>query len=50
MLAAIVQPLAAAGLSVYAVSTYQADLVLVAAGSLAQAITTLETAGHTVVT
>ncbi len=49
MLAAIVQPLADAGLSVYAASTYQADLVLVAADSLDQAITTLEAAGHTVV-
>jgi uncharacterized protein len=49
MLAAIVQPLAAAGLSVFAASTYQADLVLVAADSLDEAIATLEAAGHTVV-
>jgi hypothetical protein len=49
MLAAIVQPLADAGLSVFAASTYQADLVLVAADSLDQAIATLEAAGHTVV-
>ncbi|MGC4941272.1 ACT domain-containing protein [Kribbella sp. DT2] len=49
MLAAIVQPLAAAGLSVFAASTYQADLVLVAAGSVDQAVKTLEAAGHTIV-
>lgn len=49
MLAAIVQPLAAAGLSVVAASTYQADLVLVAEPSLDQAIQTLRTAGHTII-
>lgn len=49
MLAAIVHPLAAAGLSVCAASTYQADLVLVAETDLAAATQTLQAAGHTIV-
>lgn len=49
MLAAIVHPLAAAGLSVCAASTYQADLVLVAESDVDAAIQTLQAAGHTIV-
>ncbi|WP_405058433.1 ACT domain-containing protein [Kribbella sp. NBC_01505] len=48
MLASIVHPLAAAGLSVCAASTYQADLVLVTEADLPTAITTLQSAGHTI--
>ena len=49
MLAAIVQPLAAAGLSVCAASTYQADLVLVTEADVDAAVQTLQAAGHTIV-
>jgi uncharacterized protein len=48
VLAAIVQPLANAGVSVFATSTYNTDYVLVRASSLEQTITAMERAGHQV--
>ena len=49
ILLAIAQPLADAGLSIFAVSTYDTDYVLVKALSLAEAIDALRRAGHTVI-
>lgn len=48
MLAAIVGPLAAAGISVFVSSTYHADLVLVPEHRLEQATQALRDAGHQV--
>lgn len=46
ILAAIADPLAAAGLSIFAISTYDTDYVLVKAGDLAAALRALRRAGH----
>lgn len=46
MLAALVGPLAAAGISVFVASTYHADLVLVPDHRLADASAALREAGH----
>jgi hypothetical protein len=46
ILAAIADPLAAAGLSIFAISTYDTDYVLVKAGDLEKALGVLEQAGH----
>jgi uncharacterized protein len=48
MLAALVGPLAEAGIPVFAASTYHADLVLVPERSLDGAVTALKAAGHQV--
>lgn len=48
MLAALVGPLADAGVSVFVASTYHADLVLVPAHRLEQATAALRDAGHRV--
>ncbi|AEW99314.1 ACT domain-containing protein [Streptantibioticus cattleyicolor] len=48
MLAALTGPLAAAGVPVFVVSTYHADLVLVPGDRLAVACAALRAAGHTV--
>ncbi|MFI0374358.1 ACT domain-containing protein [Actinomadura sp. 1N219] len=48
MLAAIVGPLAAAGISVFVASTFHADLVLVPEHRLKDAIIALRDAGHRV--
>jgi hypothetical protein len=48
VLAAIADPLAAAGLSIYAISTFDTDYVLVKARDLEPAIVALERAGHRV--
>jgi hypothetical protein len=48
VLAALLAPLADAGLAVFVASTYAADLVLVPAARLADAAA-LRTAGHTVI-
>ena len=48
VLAAIADPLAAAGLSIFAISTFDTDYVLVKARDLELAIATLERAGHQV--
>jgi uncharacterized protein len=48
ILAALTQPLAAAGIPVFAVSTYDTDYVLVRDHDLATAIESLRHAGHTV--
>ena len=48
ILASLTAPLAEAGLSVFAVSTYDTDYLLVRAADLARAIETLEGAGHRV--
>ena len=46
ILAAIADPLAAAGLSIFAISTYDTDYVLVKARDLDPALTALRQAGH----
>jgi len=46
VLAAIADPLAEAGLSIFAISTYDTDYVLVKAHDLEAALGTLERAGH----
>jgi uncharacterized protein len=48
MLAAVVGPLAAAGVPVFVTSTFDADLVLVPAARLDDAAGALRAAGHTV--
>jgi hypothetical protein len=48
VLAALVQPLAAAGVSVFAVSTFDTDYLLVQCSQLREAITGLRNASHTV--
>ncbi len=49
VLASIASPLATAGVSIFAVSTYDTDYVLVRGQSLAAAIEALTAAGHEVV-
>jgi uncharacterized protein len=46
ILAAIADPLAAAGMSIFAISTYDTDYVLVKAGELEAALQVLQQAGH----
>jgi hypothetical protein len=46
VLAAIADPLAAAGLSIFAISTFDTDYVLVKAHDLEPAVAALERAGH----
>jgi uncharacterized protein len=48
VLAALVQPLAAAGVSVFAVSTFDTDYLLVQCSQLGEAVTGLRNAAHTV--
>ena len=48
ILAAIADPLADAGLSIFAISTFDTDYVLVKAGDLTPALAALEGAGHTI--
>jgi hypothetical protein len=48
VLAALVQPLAAAGVSVFAVSTFHTDYLLVQCSQLREAVTGLRNASHTV--
>jgi hypothetical protein len=48
ILAAIADPLAAAGLSIFAISTYDTDYVLIKARDLEAALRVLERAGHQV--
>lgn len=48
ILAALTAPLAAAGISVFAISTFDTDYLLVKHDKLTQAITALITAGHQV--
>jgi hypothetical protein len=48
MLAAVVSPLAQAGLSVFVASTYHADMVFVQAERVREAADTLRRAGHKV--
>jgi hypothetical protein len=48
VLASIAGPLAEAGISIFAISTYDTDYVLVKAASLAAAVSALERAGHRV--
>ncbi|MBU6243777.1 MAG: ACT domain-containing protein [Actinomycetales bacterium] len=48
ILASLTQPLAAAGVSVFAISTFDTDYVLIRAGALAAAIDALREAGHDV--
>jgi hypothetical protein len=46
ILAALAEPLAAAGLSLFAIATYDTDYVLVKAGDLPAALQALRRAGH----
>jgi uncharacterized protein len=48
VLASLAEPLAAAGISIFAISTYDTDYVLVRDGALAGAIEALRGAGHEV--
>jgi hypothetical protein len=48
ILAAIAAPLAAAGVSIFAISTFDTDYVLVKEENLAKAVDTLRAAGHRV--
>jgi hypothetical protein len=48
VLAAIAEPLAKAGISIFAISTYDTDYVLVKSRDLDRAVTALEEAGHQV--
>jgi hypothetical protein len=48
ILASLADPLAEAGLSIFAISTFETDYVLVKAGDLESAVRTLELAGHQV--
>ncbi|RMH00699.1 MAG: ACT domain-containing protein [Chloroflexi bacterium] len=50
VLASLVQPLAEAGVSVFAVSTFDTDYLLVKAAQLETAVVTLRHAGHTITT
>jgi hypothetical protein len=45
----IVAPLAEAGISIFAISTYETDYVLVKQHALAQAIHALAQAGHQII-
>jgi hypothetical protein len=48
VLASIAAPLAAAGVSIFNISTYDTDYILVKTGDLARAVAALERAGHRV--
>ena len=48
ILASLAQPLAAAGIPIFALSTYDTDYVLVRAPALEAAVAALRDAGHTV--
>ncbi len=49
VLASLAAPLAAAGISLFAISTFDTDYVLVREGDLVRALTTLAAAGHRLV-
>lgn len=46
ILLSVAQPLAEAGVSIFALSTYDTDYVLVKESALAEAVTALSSAGH----
>ena len=48
VLASVLEPLGAAGISIFAISTYDTDVVMVKARALEGAVRALEDAGHTV--
>lgn len=48
VLASVVAPLAAAGISVFVISTYDTDYLLLRQGEFARALSILRDAGHTV--
>jgi hypothetical protein len=48
VLASVVTPLAAAGISVFAISTFDTDYLLVRAGQLEEALAVLEAHGHSI--
>ena len=50
VLASLVEPLAAAGISIFVISTFETDYVLVKEQVLDHAVQTLQQAGHTVLT
>ena len=49
ILLSIAQPLAEAGVSIFAVSTYDTDYILVKAGALSAAVAALSASGHRVI-
>jgi uncharacterized protein len=48
ILASLAGPLAAAGVSIFAISTFDTDYILVRSGALDQAVDCLERAGHAI--
>jgi hypothetical protein len=48
LLASLATPLASAGVSIFAVSTYDTDYVLVREENLERAVQALEVAGHSI--
>jgi len=48
ILSAVLEPLASAGISIFAVSTFDTDYVLVKSESFEQALAALREAGHTI--
>ena len=48
VLSSVANPLAQAGISIFAISTFHTDYVLVKEDKLAAAVTVLEAAGHTI--
>jgi|SRR6478609_1020361 hypothetical protein len=48
VLASVANPLALAGISIFAISTFHTDYVLVKEDKMAAALTVLEAAGHTI--
>ena len=50
VLASVLEPLAKAGVSIFAISTYDTDYVMVKEKALAKAVTVLRAAGHRVAT
>ncbi|NQD36933.1 ACT domain-containing protein [Permianibacter sp. IMCC34836] len=49
IMAALTQPLAAAGISIFAISTYDTDYLLVGENKLTEAVSTLQASGFEVV-
>ena len=48
VLASIAQPLAAAGIAIFAISTFDTDIILVREGTAGEAVIALRNAGHEV--
>jgi hypothetical protein len=48
VLSSLAEPLARAGITIFAISTYETDIVLIRAADLTKAIEALSAAGHRV--